>query len=271
MRIECPILPALPLTALITGASGGLGEEFARLLAQDGINLVLVARSEEKLKLLSSELEKKHGIQVLVLVKDLSVAGIADEVAEYLEKTFVNIDILINNAGLGAYGLFHQTEFEDERQVLQVNIHALTELTKLLLPGMIERKAGRILNVASTAAFLPGPLMAVYYASKAYVVSFSEAIASELSGTGVTVTCLCPGWTHTGFQLRAKMQLSRMFRGPAMEAKEVALQGYRGMQASKRLVIPGILNKLEVFATRFVPLRFAAYVVWRMQKESSPH
>jgi short-subunit dehydrogenase len=253
--------------ALITGASGGLGEEFAKLCAKDGMNVVLIARDEEKLKALAKTLETSHKIKATVIPKDLSSPHAVEEIAQQLKKDPIEIDVLINNAGFGAYGLFHETDFIQEKQMLQVNIMALTELTKLLLPSMVARKRGKIMNVASTAAFQPGPLMAVYYASKAYVLSLSQALSSELSGTDVTVTCLCPGPTQTGFQKNAHMLQSRLFSLGSMRADVVALQGYRGMNAGKRLVTPGIKNKIGTFATRLVSRKFAAAVAWRLQKE----
>jgi short-subunit dehydrogenase len=253
-------------TALITGASGGIGEELARLFAKDQFDVVLIARSEEKLNALKMELENAYGVHAYVLCANLADPASPQRIVAKLAAEKIEVTALVNNAGFGAYGFFHQTDFLQEKEMLQVNVVALSELTKLLLPGMVLRKKGYILNVASTAAFQPGPLMAVYYASKAYVLSLSEALADELAGTGVQVTCLCPGPTKTGFAAHAKMGKSRLFTGLAMTAQEVALSGYHGMQAGKRVIIPGWKNTIMAFATRFVPHSFAAHLARRMQE-----
>src|ERR1051325_400430 len=224
------------LTALVTGASGGIGEELARLFAADGHALVLVARSEEKLRRLAEELGAKHGVAVRVLASDLSRAEAPREILEELTRAGVSVDALVNNAGIGTWGLFAETDLKQELELLQINVVALTHLTKLFLPSMIARGRGYVCNVASTAAFQPGPLMAVYYASKAYVLSFSEALSNETAGTGVVVSALCPGPTETGFVAAAGMGDSKLFdRGP-MGAREVAEAGYRGMLEGKRIV-----------------------------------
>ena len=209
-------------TALVTGASSGIGEELAKLAAADGCNLVLVARRQERLDALARDLSVAHGVSARVITADLANRAAPRRIAEELTKGRLTIDILVNNAGLGIYGPFWERELGKELEVVQVNVVALTELTGLLLPGMISRKRGRILNVASTAAFQPGPWMAVYYATKAYVLSFSEAIAEELKGTGVTVTALCPGPTITEFQGAAGVRhraSSRRFRHGRAEGR----------------------------------------------------
>ena len=193
-------------TALITGASGGIGYEFAKLLAKDCNTLVLVARSKDRLKEIKKELETASPISVIVVAQDLSEPDAAEKIFRRLESEHIIVDILINNAGFGDHGAFVETDWRKEEKMIAVNISALTEMTKLFLKGMVERKSGRILNVASTAAFQPGPFLAVYYASKAYVLSFSEVIVNELKGKGVTVTALCPGPTATGFALAARME-----------------------------------------------------------------
>jgi short-subunit dehydrogenase len=192
-------------TALITGASGGIGLDLARLFAEGGYDVVLVARTESKLKELATELASKHGVSARAVAADLADPAAPAQLMERLKAEGVQVDVLVNNAGYGGYGTFAETELDAELKMIQLNISALTALSKAVLPGMLARKSGRILNVASTAAFQPGPLMAVYYATKAYVLSFSEALANETKGTGVTVTCLCPGPTKTGFQQQAKM------------------------------------------------------------------
>ena len=253
---------------LVTGASSGLGEEFARLAAADGSNVVLVARSVDKLNALASALERDYGVRTTVLAEDLADDDAPDVIADALAARHVEIDTLINNAGFGTYGPFAETSLVDERQMIAVNITALTMLTKRLVPGMVARRRGRILNVASTAAFQPGPLMAVYYASKAYVLSLSEALATELEETGVTVTCLCPGPTRTAFQARAGMERSGLFKAmKVMDAATVAREGYEGMKAGRTLVIPGVLNKLGVQAIRVSPRSVVPKVVRAMQRE----
>ncbi len=200
------------LTALVTGASSGIGEDLARLFAADGHNLVLVARGGERLHALAGELRDRKRIAASVIVADLSDPASPDRIARELVENGQQIDVLVNNAGFGQYGMFAKVDPVELGRLLQVNVSALTLLTRLLLPGMLSRRSGRVLNVASTAAFQPGPLMAPYYASKAYVLSLSEALAEETRGTGVTVTCLCPGPTTTRFQARAGMQKSKLFK-----------------------------------------------------------
>jgi hypothetical protein len=254
-------------TALITGASGGIGYELAKLFARDGYNLVLVARSESKLDQIKTDFEKRHGISVRVLAKDLSEPQAPEDIYGELQQDAVQIDMLVNNAGFTVYGKFAETDLKAELEMLQVNIVSLTHLTKLFLPGMLERRQGRILNVASTAAFLPGPLMAIYYASKAYVLSFSEAIATELRGTGVTVTVLCPGPTQSGFWERGNVEGSLLLANPAMmDAKTVARIGYRAMIKGRVTTIAGFSNWLMVQAVRFTPRRVTTQVVMRIQE-----
>jgi len=249
-------------TALITGASGGIGYELAKLFARDGYNLVLVARSESKLDQIKADFEKQHGISVRVLVKDLSEPQAPEDIYGELQQDAVQIDMLVNNAGFTVYGEFAETNLKAELEMLQVNIVALTHLTKLFLPGMIERRHGRILNVASTAAFVPGPLMAIYYASKAYVLSFSQAIANELQSTGVTVTALCPGITETGFWKRGNVEGSRLLVNPAvMGANTVARIGYHAMIKGRTTAIAGFSNWLMVQSVRFVPRKVVAEMV----------
>ncbi|MDQ6931025.1 MAG: SDR family oxidoreductase [Candidatus Eremiobacteraeota bacterium] len=235
--------------ALITGASGGIGLELAKLLAAGGYDLVLAARSGDALESIAADLQAEHAIGVQVISQDLGVAGSAQAVYDAAGAC----DILVNNAGFATSGKFADVDLDLERSELQLNIVTLTELTKLSLPGMIARKWGRVLNVASTAAFQPGPFMAVYYASKAYVLSFSEAIASELRGTGVTVTCLAPGATQTGFAMRGGVEKTPLFKIGVADARSVAKAGYDGLFAGKSLVVPGFKNKAIVFSTRFAP------------------
>jgi hypothetical protein len=260
----------LSKTALITGASGGIGYELALLFARDGYDCILVARSQDKLKGLAERLESEQRVKTLVLAKDLSKPTAVDEIFEEVTAASMHVDVLVNNAGFPVFGPFVDTDLRVELEMLQVNVIALTALTKLFLRGMVERRAGRILNLASTAAFLPGPLMAVYYASKAYVLSFSQALSNELRGTGVTVTALSPGPTRTGFQKRGVMEDSRLVQGQIADAASVALAGYRGLMAGKTIVIPGFTNKLIPWVVRLSPRGVVTRVVRRMQ-ERVPH
>ncbi|HUP27085.1 MAG TPA: SDR family oxidoreductase [Chloroflexia bacterium] len=254
-------------TALVTGASSGIGYELARLFARDGYDMVLVARTEEKLEQVKAEMEKRHGIKVTVLVKDLARPSAPQEIKEQLEAAGISIDILVNNAGFTEFGLFTETDLNKELQMLQVNVAALTHLTKLFLPSMVERRAGKILNLASTAAFFPGPLMAVYYATKAYVLSFSEALANEVGDKGVTVTALCPGITATGFQKRGNMEDSGLVAGrKIMDARTVARIGYRGMMKGQAVVVTGLSNRIIVQASRFIPRGMARYLIRNAQE-----
>ena len=249
-------------TALVTGASSGIGLELATLLARDRHDLVLVARSRDRLEAIARGLTEEFGASVTILVHDLARPEAPPAIARAL-----SVDVLVNDAGFGVYGPFAETPIEKELEMIQVNVTSLTHLTKLLLAGMRARSAGRILNVASTAAFQPGPLMAVYYASKAYVLSFTEALANELAGSGVTVTALCPGPTITEFQKHAGVAQTRLFRSMlVMNASEVARAGYEGMLRGKRLVIPGFGNRLLVESLRVSPRRLVTAVARRVQE-----
>jgi short-subunit dehydrogenase len=253
-------------TALITGASFGIGEELARIFAREGYSLVLVARSADKLRQLASELEKAHSTRSLILASDLSAPGSAAYVHDQTTRADIVVDVLVNNAGFGQFGLFAESDLEECLQQIQLNITTLTHLTRLYLPEMVERKSGRILNVASTAAFQPGPLMAVYYATKAYVLHFSEAIANELKGTGVTVTCLCPGATATEFHKRANMMDIRLLQFGAMDARTVAGDGYRALMSGRPVVISGFKNWLLAQSVRFSPRRMVTAVARKLQE-----
>jgi short-subunit dehydrogenase len=231
--------------ALITGASSGIGLELARLFAHDGFYLVLVARNQEKLAALAQELRTMYGSQVTVIPFDLSKQDAAASLVTQLQQQNIEIDVLVNNAGTQVYARFDKAEVQKLTEMLQVNITALTQLTHLLLPGMIQRRRGKILNLGSTGSFVPGPLNAVYCASKAFVLSFSEAIAAELDGTGVTVTALCPGATKTEFIVRHGMQDVRLFQN-AMLPEQVAMIGYRSMMQGKRVVVVGGSNQMQI-------------------------
>lgn len=251
-------------TALITGASGGIGEALARELAKNGHDLVLVARSEGKLRAVADELAAAHGIIADVLTADLSEPGAGAALAAQLGER--QIDVLVNNAGFGDYGPFHEAPVEKVSQMVQLNIATLTDLTRALLPGMVARGSGRVMNVASTAAFLPGPLMAEYYATKAYVLSLSEAVAYELKGTGVTMTALCPGPVASGFQAGADMGDSRLVKGKRlMSAETCAALAVKGMNKGKPVVITGTMNKLTAMSPKFMPRRFVPGMVRRVQ------
>ena len=256
---------AIP-TALITGASGGIGYELAKLFARDGNSLVLVARSGDKMAQLATELEEAYKIRATVVVADLAVADGPDFVFAATSQAGIAVDVLVNNAGFGQFGLYVETDLQEELRQIQLNIASLTHLTKLYVRPMVERGHGRILNVASTAAFQAGPLMAVYYATKAYVLSFSGALSNELSGTGVTVTCLCPGPTTSEFHARAGMELSNIMKAPFMDARPVAEIGYRGMLKGKAVVIAGRMNWVAAQATRFAPRSWAAAVARKVQE-----
>ena len=242
------------MTALLTGASGGIGEQLARIFAAHKHDLVLVARSADKLQSLSGELSRAHGIQARVLAVDLTDPTAPLRIFEDLQAQGAAIDVLVNNAGFGARGAFADLDYAIEARMIQLNIAALTHLARLFLPAMLARRSGKILNVASTAAYVPGPFMAVYYASKAFVLSFSEALSEELRGTGVTVTALVPGPTQTKFASTAGNEDSALFRSsPVMDARTVAQVGYEGLMAGKRVAIAGSSNKLTVFSTRLAP------------------
>jgi len=251
-------------TAVVTGASSGLGAVFARLLAQHGNDVVLVARRREQLTELAAQLHQEHGVETHVIAQDLSAPGGAEALWHELTERGITVDQLINNAGVGTTGAFATADTERELAMLSLNIIALVHLTKLVLPGMIERGSGRILHVGSVAGFLPGPFMADYYATKAFVSSFSQALAYELRGTGVTSTVLCPGPTATEFADTAGVSGSRLFAMGAMRADKVAAIGYKGMQRGKARVIPGWRNKLTVASLRTAPRPMTVSIAARL-------
>lgn len=240
--------------AMITGASSGLGWEFSQIYAREGYDLLVVARNEGKLFKLKNELESKYHNHVWVYAQDLSKPDAAYEVYNYTLEHKLHVDVLVNNAGFGDFGFFWKVDSQKQYELLQVNIVALVQLTRYFLPEMIERKNGKILNLSSVAAFSAGPKMSLYYASKEFVRSFSEAIAEEVRGTGVTVTALCPGPTSTGFEQAADMKNSNMFTlfKPA-SAKEVAEAGYKATQKGKVLRYFGFPTNAVNIATRLLP------------------
>jgi len=247
-------------TVLITGASGGIGYELAKLFARDHHNLVLVARSGDKLAQVAAEL-RTQDVTVKTSALDLVTPLAPKFLFDQLHTDGIAVDILINNAGFGAFGEFAQMSNAEVFGQIQLNIIALTELTRLFLPPMLARRCGRIMNVASTAGFQPGPLMAVYYATKAYVISFSEALANEVRSAGVTVTCFCPGATHTGFAKRAGNDKSRLFKQlGAMNVDKVALDGYRAVMEGRTLAISGAHNWLVAQSTRFAPRKMVTAI-----------
>jgi hypothetical protein len=251
--------------AVITGASSGIGKEFAELFARDGQSLILVARREERLRELAERLKGHHGVEAEIMPLDLSDQTAPRRLMDMIDNAGFQVTALVNNAGFGALGKFAELEPRRQVDMLQLNVTALTHLTRLVLPGMLERERGRILNVASTAAFQPGPFMAVYYASKSFVLSFSNALAEELKDTGVTVTCLCPGPTKTEFEEESGMGETLLFKYSAMNAGEVAKAGYEGMRDGKLMVVPGIPNKLTAISSRLVPRGLSLKVVRKLQ------
>lgn len=252
--------------ALITGASAGIGSELAQQFAAAGYDLILTARRRERLEALAGELQLRHHCRCEVVVVDLASPNAAVNLVAEVERRGWEVDVLVNNAGFGVNGPFAEADPDRLTALMQVNIVALTELTRLLLPGMIARGHGRILNVASIASFMPGPLMAVYYASKAYVRSLSEALSEELRNTGVTVTCLCPGPVRTEFADTAGMAGAKLFEMPnTMTAEPVAAAALRATLRGRRLVIPGFLNRLLTIMVAWVPKSALLRVVMRLQ------
>lgn len=255
-------------TALITGASSGIGLAFAKSIAADKIDLVLVARNEIKLNELASELKKEYGISVKVITADLSKMNELQNIYNTCKAEKIKIDFLINNAGVGDFGFFIERNWDMQEQMIDLNIKSLTKMCKLFIPDMVARKAGKILNVASTAAFQPGPLMAVYYATKSYVLFFSEALHNELQDTGVSVTCLCPGPTESGFQKVAALEESKLVKGKKLPAsKDVALFGYHAMMKNKMTVIHGLKNRLLATSIRFAPRKIVLWMVRKIQEK----
>ena len=256
-------------TVLITGASSGFGEEFAKIFAQKGHDVILVARNESKLHSIANEIKNQFAVSALVMAKDLSQMGQVQAVYDELKEKEIKIDYLVNNAGFGDFGLFYEADYNKLEQMIDVNIKALTKLTHLFLQDMKRSNSGRILNVASTAAFQPGPLMAVYYATKAYVLYFSEALHNELEDTNISVTALCPGASETGFQNAADLNESKLVKGRKLPtAKEIAEYGYTHMMKGSMTVIPGFMNKIGASASRFFPRKMALKIVRKVQEKA---
>ena len=255
-------------TVLVTGASSGIGRELARCFAADGARLILVARNRAALESLATELSKAHHGPVEIIICDLVWPRAPVQLFEHLQSDGITVDVLVNNAGFGAQGRFANLSLERQLEMLQVNVAALTHLTRLFLPGMIERRRGGVLNVASTAAFQPGPSMAVYYASKAYVLSFTEALAEEVAGTGVTISALCPGPTDTNFALAAEARFSSAFKKAAMSAEAVAQADHRAFRRSRVVAITGWRNRLLAFSVRFAPRSLVRKITKRLNGAS---
>jgi len=253
-------------TALITGASSGIGMALCEEFAKDGYDLILAARSVDKMQAHASALHARHGVQVTVIGADLESASGAQQLHAQVKQKGITLDALVNNAGYAIFGEFKDTDLSSTLGMMQLNMNTVVVLTKLFLPDLIATK-GRLLNVASTAAFQPGPLMAVYYATKAFVLYFSEAIACELEGSGVTVTALCPGPTASGFQDKAAMQSSGLVKNKKLPTSEsVAASGYRAMKRGKRVHVPGFINNVLVQSMRFTPRNWVTALVKQLSK-----
>lgn len=252
--------------ALITGASSGIGAELARLCAGDGYAVILVARRADRLAELAENLAREYGVPARGIAADLADAAARAALREQTRGD--TVEILINNAGFGLHGAYTETDWEDEARLIEVNMTALAHLTRLFAKDMLRRGSGRILNVGSTAAFVPGPFMAMYYASKAFVVSFSLAVANELQGTGVSVTVLCPGPTRTEFFTAAGIADSNLFQGPTMTAAAVAREGYAAMMAGKPEVIAGARNRWMILLTRLAPRKMLAGIARRLNSST---
>lgn len=240
-------------TALITGASSGIGAAFARALAKDGYDVILVARRADRLLALADELKGTRAMRAEVLPADLAVPGAAQKVFEQVQALGLQVDLLINNAGLGTHGPFVESTLEADQKMIDLNISALTSLTRVFLPGMVERRFGGVLNVASTAAFQSIPYFAVYAATKAFVLSFSEALAEEVSGHGVKVSCLCPGPTQSEFADHAEFKTDLVSRVPMMSAEDVVRDGLDALRAGRPVQVAGLMNAMQAFAPRFAP------------------
>jgi hypothetical protein len=250
--------------ALITGASSGLGTDFARLFARDGHDVVLVARRRDRLEALAAELGAAHRVEAHVVAADLGDPATPRRIHD--EVGHLEVDYLVNNAGFGSTGAFAEADLRRQVEMVQVNVASLVELTGLFLPGMVARKRGRILNIGSTAGFQPGPFMATYYATKAFVNSFTDALAWELAGTGVTATVSCPGATATEFAGHAGNDTSLLFKLGAADAAGVAAEAYRAMMAGKRMVVHGMLNKVAAQSVRVSPRSMALALAGRLNR-----
>ncbi|MDS0525377.1 SDR family oxidoreductase [Clostridium sp. SHJSY1] len=246
---------------LITGGTEGLGMELAKLFAKDKHNLIIVARNEEKLSKVKNNIEKEFNVEVETLSVDLTVNNSCEEVYRFVEKNNFVVDNLINNAGVGSFGFFHESNIKREEKLIQININSVTKLTYYFLKSMIKRNCGGILNVASTAAFSAGPKMNTYYASKAYVLSLTESIYEEVKEYGVKVSCLCPGAIKTNFQSKAGIIKNDKSKSLLMSSKDVAEIAYKDFNKGRVIIIPGIKNKLLVFGNKLLPRSLVRKIV----------
>jgi short-subunit dehydrogenase len=246
---------------LITGGTEGIGLELAKLFARDQHNLIIVARDKDKLRKIKKSIEKDYDIKVEVLSVDLSVNKSCEEIYNFVEENKLTVDNLINNAGIGSFGFFYESDIEKKEKLIQINITSVTNLTHFFLGRMVERKGGGILNVASTAAFVAGPKMSTYYASKAYVLSLTEAIYEEVKGYGIKVSCLCPGAVKTSFQSKAGIVKSDKAKALLMSPEEVARIAYRDFNKGKVIIVPGIKNKMLVLGNKFLSRSFGRKMV----------
>lgn len=254
-------------TVLITGASSGLGKEFAKIFAKKGYNLVLTARNLSALEEVKAEISNEFSVNIMVKALDLANDKAPLELKSFCEDNEIMVDILVNNAGFGDFGEFYLSDYDKFSDIIEVNIKALTRITRLFLPDMISLKQGKILNVASLGGFEPGPLMAVYYASKAYVLSFSEALSRELKGKGVTITALCPGPTKTNFEKAANLGMSGLFVNlKVADAYQVAMFGVKKLFKGKVVAVPGFYNKLAVIGVKLAPRAMVRNMVYHIQK-----
>lgn len=255
-------------TALITGASNGFGMEFARLFAKDGYNLILVARSTDRMKKLGYELQDEYGLEkVCIITSDLTRPDAPKEIYDQVTEQGIDVDVLVNNAGAGVHGFFFETDLDREKAIIQLNVTTPVELTKLFLKDMKKRNEGKILNLASVVSFMPSPLMAIYGATKAFLLSFTEALANELKETDITVTALCPGASNTMFFRRAGAAHSRAANGPLSEPEEVAKEGYHALMHGELRVVPGLANKLQTTSSNVIPDKALAATMRHLMEE----
>jgi short-subunit dehydrogenase len=259
-------MPSSRPLAVVTGASGGLGLDMARILARRGYDVVLAARSVDRLESIRDQIESQARTRAFVAAHDLSTRPGVDRLLHDIALLDRPVDLLVNNAGFGLHGPYLETEPASEVAMIQVNVLSLVRLTRALLPDMVARGSGRVLQVASTAGFMPGPLMSTYYATKAFVLSYSDALAEELRGTGVSMTCLCPGPTRTGFQARAGARRAGAGELGAMESEAVARAGLDGALSGRRRVVPGLINKLSTWVPRVLPRNVLTALVGRIQR-----
>ena len=251
---------------LITGASSGIGYELAKLFERDGYNLILVARDKEKLQMAVDKLNNEKN-KIIMLDVDLSREDEVDKLIKYINKNEIDINILVNNAGIGSFGEFAEIDWKTEEKLIDINIKALTKLTKYFLPKMIEKKSGGILNVASTAAFASGPRMATYYASKAYVLNLTEAIHEEVKEYGINISCLCPGPVRTSFQSKEGIKKSEKAKKYLMNADIVAKVGYDKFKKGEVIIIPGFKNKVLVNANKLLPRAISRKIILKTNKK----